>query len=319
MSFALETLDQHYDYVAEALGEGSVVPLLGAGANLCDPARHGWREGENLPDGGELSRYLAAKYHYPAEDAGDLLRVSQYAQAMRGDGTLYKSLHRVFAADYGYTVVHEFLARLPSLLEQAGGLRRHQLIVSTNYDDALEQALTAANEPFELVWYCPPDQRSQGTLMHKPPDGEPTPIERPNEYHLPVEGRTVILKIHGAVSRTAGVRDSYVISEDDYIRFMAETTLQELIPATLLATLLNSHILFLGYSLRDWNLRVILQQISAHRDRELDSWAIQKDVDDIDRALWDCRKVRLQEVALDSYVSELSKRISTPNDDQQAV
>jgi hypothetical protein len=305
-----ETLDEHYDYVAEALGEGAVVPLLGAGANLCEPGRQGWQPGENLPDGSELSRYLADKCRYPADDPGDLLRVAQYAQARRSEGTLYKYLHGVFAAHYDFTVVHQFLASLPALLERATGVRRHQLIVTTNYDDALEQALTAAKEPFELVWYRAPSQQSRGTLVHKPPDGEPRPIELANEYHLAVDDRTVVLKIHGAVSRSEGGRDSYVISEDDYIRFLAETTLGELIPATLLSTLLNSHILFLGYSLRDWNLRVILQQISAHRDRALDSWAVQKDVEDIDRMLWERRMVSLQEVSLESYVAELGKRMA---------
>lgn len=312
-----ETLDEHYDYVAEALGDGEVVPLLGAGANLCEPGRHGWQPGKNLPDGGELSRYLADKCRYPADDPSDLLRVSQYAQARRSERTLYKYLHGVFAARYEFTVIHQFLAGLPALLEQATGTRRHQLIVTTNYDDALEQALEAAKEPFELFWYRAPSQQARGMLVHKPPDSEPRQIERANEYHLSVEDRTVVLKIHGAVSRDEEGHDSYVISEDDYIRFLAETSLGELIPATLLATLLNSHILFLGYSLRDWNLRVILQQIAAHRDRTLDSWAVQREVEDIDRMLWERRLVSLHEVPLETYVAELAKRIATVDDEHQ--
>jgi len=309
MSTIPETLDEHYGYVAEALSRGRVVPLLGAGANLCDPARRGWRMGQNLPAGTELSEYIADAYTYPGSDRDDLLRVSQYAQAKRGDGTLYDYLREVFAADYGYTVVHDFLARLPALLEASGSTRRYQLIVTTNYDDALEQALVAAGEPFEVVWYSTHHRSSQGRFMHKPYEGEPRVIERPNEYHLPVEDRTVILKIHGAVSRANDRDDSYMISEDDYIEFLTHSTLQDLIPATLLAKLFTSHILFLGYSLQDWNLRVVLQQIATQRDLSRDSWAIQKDVQDVDRALWDCRSVRLHEVSLDSYVGELSKRM----------
>jgi SIR2-like domain len=309
MSPLAETLAEHYDYVAAALSYGAVVPLLGAGANLCDPARQGWELGRNLPSGGELSRYLVNHCGYPGGDTNDLLRVSQYAEAKRGDGTLYDALHVVFTASYGYTVVHEFLAGLPRQLAAAGNARPYQLIVTTNYDDALEQALTSAGEPFDLIWYAATGPHA-GKFMHKPPGEEPRPIKRPNEYRLSVEDRTVILKIHGAVSRADRSSDSYVISEDHYIRFLSNTNLNALVPKTLLATLLNSHFLFLGYSLRDWNLRVILHQIWTQREQSRDSWAIQREVDEIDSALWDARNVRLHNVGLDVYVGELSKRLA---------
>jgi hypothetical protein len=300
-----ETLDEHYRYVAEALRRGRVVPLLGAGANLCEPDRRGWQIGKNLPDGPELSQFIADMCTYPGDDRADLLRVAQYAQTKRGDGTLYDHLREVFAAGYGYTVVHEFLARLPGSLEASGVPRHHQLIVTTNYDDALEKALTAAGEPFDLVWYATHRLSPQGVFLHKPHGGEPREIERPNEYHLPVDDQTVILKIHGAVSRADDTFDSYVISEDDYIKFLTHTSLQELIPSTLLAKLFTSHILFLGYSLQDWNLRVILHQIATQRDLSRDSWAIQKRVHEVDRALWDCRDVHLHELDLEEYICEL--------------
>jgi hypothetical protein len=308
MSPLVETLAEHYDYVAEALSYGTVVPLLGAGANLCDPGREGWELGRNLPSGGELSQYLVQRYGYPGVDTNDLLRVSQYAEAKRGDGTLYDALHVVFTATYGYTVVHEFLAGLPGRLAAAGRPSPHQLIVTTNYDDALEQALTKAGEQFDLIWYSAVG-RYAGKFLHKPPDGEVRPIKRPNEYRLSIEDRTVILKIHGAVSRANRGSDSYVISEDHYIRFLSNTNLNNLLPKTLLATLVDSHFLFLGYSLRDWNLRVVLHQIWTEREQSRDSWAIQRDVDEIDSALWDARNVRLHNVALDVYVEELSKRL----------
>jgi hypothetical protein len=309
MSTVPETLEEHYGYVAEALQRGRVVPLLGAGVNLCEPGRSEWQLGKNLPGGSELSQFIAQMCTYPGEDDADLLRVSQYAQVKRGEGPLYDRLHDVFDARYGYTVVHDFLARLPGLLEASGGARCHQLIVTTNYDDALEQALHDAGEPFDVVWYSARELEPHGLFMHKPHGEPPRPIERPNEYHLPVEEKTVILKIHGAVSRTDETEDSYVISEDDYIKFLTHTSLQQLIPSTLLAKLFTSHILFLGYSLQDWNLRVILHQIATQRDLSRDSWAIQKQVEEVDKTLWDYRDVHLHEVALDAYVDGLRGRM----------
>lgn len=315
MSAVEETLEEHYRFVALSLKRGKVVPLLGAGVNLCEPGRSGWVPDKNLPDGSELSRFIAKECSYPGEDEADLLRVSQYAQVKLQEGLLYDALHEVFDAKYGFTVVHEFLARLPATLEAAGGRRRYQLIVTTNYDDALEQALSDAGEPFDLVWYkAHPsgagEAEQRGIFMHTPHGETARPIERPNEYHLPVDRRTVILKIHGAVSRADGDEDSYVISEDDYIKFLTHSSLQQLIPSTLLAKLFTSQILFLGYSLQDWNLRVILHQIATQRDLRRLSWAIQKQVKEVDRMLWDHRNVRLHEVALEEYVDELRKRMS---------
>lgn len=319
MSMFQEDIEQHFGNVADALREGTVVPLLGAGVNLCDPGRRRWEPGRNLPSGRELAEHLAEEYGYAGEDSDNLLRISQYAQDMRGDGTLRDKLHLVFDTSYEPTVVHRFLAGLPAELERSVGRRQHQLIVTTNYDDALEKAMTEAGEPFDLLWYSVADCRpgQPGRIWHKPPDGPAHPIKVSNEDPLSVAERTVILKIHGAVMRIESVKDvphksvkdSYVISEDHYIAFLTNTSLQRLIPPSLMEMLLESHFLFLGYSLQDWNLRVILHRIFTARDHARDSWAIQKEVHEMDRMLWGAREVNLHELGLDTYVKRLDEHV----------
>jgi hypothetical protein len=137
-------------------------------------------------------------------------------------------------------------------------------------------------------------------------------IERANEYGaLSLDVRPVILKVHGAVDRHARTyeNDSYVISEDHYIEYLSETRLTDLFPVTLLETLFTSHFLFLGYRLTDWNVRVILHQIWLEREHELDAWAIQRDVGEIDRVLWGKRGVHLLDVQLSDYVAALEARL----------
>jgi hypothetical protein len=100
-------------------------------------------------------------------------------------------------------------------------------------------------------------------------------VERPNEYRALRPGeRTVILKMHGAVDRTnpEATWDSYVITEDHYIEYLARTDLANLVPVTLAAKLRRSHFLFLGYSMRDWNLRVILHRIWGEQKLKYKSW-----------------------------------------------
>src|SRR3954453_4016010 len=156
-----QTMDQelkaHHRIVARRLKEGKVIPFLGAGANLCGrPADANWRNGRYLPSGAELASYLAESYAYPDDETLDLLRVSQYVQSVTGGRVLYDELHDVFARDYKPTSLHQLLAALPAALRAGraqGHGARQQLIVTTNYDDALEIAFTAAGEPFDLVTY----------------------------------------------------------------------------------------------------------------------------------------------------------------------
>ena len=77
--------------------------------------------------------------------------MAQYAQARlrhtEEEHRLRDSLHRIFRAHYGPTSVHRFLASVP---QRTG---THMLALTTNYDDALEQAFEAAGEPYSVVFY----------------------------------------------------------------------------------------------------------------------------------------------------------------------
>lgn len=294
--------------VVRTLTEGRVVPLLGAGVNRCGrPDGAAWGPGRYLPDGGELARHLAAYAAYPAPDPGDLVRVSQYFAVMLGAGPLYDELRELFDADYPPTPVHRFLAELPQRLRAQGLTESHQLIVTTNYDDALETAFRQAGEPFDLVAYVAVGEHA-GSFLHQPPEGDSVLIEVPNEYRsLALDRRTVILKLHGAVNRANAEQDSYVITEDHYIDYLTRTDLSGLLPVTLAAKVRRSHFLFMGYSLRDWNLRVILHRIWGEQRLRYRSWAVQLHPEEIDKRFWEARDVDIFDVGLEQYVAELSR------------
>src|SRR5919201_6837879 len=138
-----EDLSSHYLDVVDAIADGTVVPFLGAGANLCgrsDDAQFVAGKGEVLPSGGELAEHLAEKFRYPASDRYDLARVAQYVVVQRGSLPLYSELHDIFSPGYTPSPLHRFLAGIPALMRQKGSRRPYQLIVTTNYDDALETA-----------------------------------------------------------------------------------------------------------------------------------------------------------------------------------
>lgn len=329
----LEQSDPHFTTITKCILDGNLVPFLGAGANLCGrPQNAAWQQGQYLPSGGELAALLAGNYAFPKrelkimcpkckeevrvlEEAQDLLRIAQYVANYSGLGQLYDDLHKIFDAEYPPTPLHRFLATLPKCLEEIGYPHPGLLMVTTNYDDTLERAFRDAKQPIDVVTYVAAGEH-KGRFIHWPPEGEPKLITEPNAYTGLLEQRPVILKIHGAVSRTNKKNDSYVIGEDDYIAYLSYTTdLANVLPSSLLAKLKESHLLFLGYSLSDWNLRVILHRIWSEQAFDYTSWAIQLNPQRVDQKLWSKRNVEILDVNLEDYVNELQARINARLED----
>jgi hypothetical protein len=296
---------QHLDFVSTRLLAGKVIPFLGAGANLCGrPPTADWLQEHYLPTGGELAEYLAADYPNLRGDSRDLSRISQYVDLFGGgEAVLFEKLRCLFAGEYKSNALHHLLAAIPAALRARGAENPCQLIITTNYDDALERAFAAAGEPIDVVYYSAA-RNQPGRFLHVRPDGKRTPV--PKTYRgFALGERTVLLKIHGAVDREDELEDSYVITEDHYIDYVARTNVYNLIPAALMSRMGASHFLFLGYGMRDWNLRVILHHIWSQQTRTFASWAIQKNLDPVDAKFWERQNVELIDVPLEDWVEGL--------------
>ena len=283
--------DDHYDEVVRALLAGRLVPLLGTEVT-------------------EVAAHLARRFDYPSDGTPDLTRISQYVAVMEGAGPLYDELHELFSAEPEPSAVHRFLASLPPLLRGLG--LPHQLIVTTGYDLALEGAFLAAGEEFDVVSYVAAG-RNRGKFCHLPPGGGPTLIERPNTYatELSLDRRTVILRLHGGVDTTPERQwESFVVTEDDYIDYLTAADLSNVVPVALAAKLRRSHFLFLGYGMRDWNLRVILHRIWADQSVGYRGWAVQPEPSPLDCAFWRSRDVDVVAATLEEYVAGLERRVA---------
>ena len=72
----------------------------------------------------------------------------------------------------------------------------------------------------------------------------------------------MILKLHGGVDPgPERAWESFVVTEDDYIDYLPQSELAAAVPVGLAARLRRSHFLFLGYGMRDWNLRLVLNRL----------------------------------------------------------
>jgi hypothetical protein len=236
--------------------------------------------------------------------------VAQYVAVMKGSGPLYDELHELLDADLPPTPLHRFLASIPALLRE----RRlpPQVVVTTSYDTALEKAFEEAGEAVEVVTYLATG-RHRGRFCHIAPDGTGRLIEEPNTYatELSLDGNTVILKLHGQVERTSAREwESFVVTEDDYIDYLAQTEIAAAVPVSLAARLRRSHFLFLGYTMADWNLRVILHRLWGDQPLSYHSWAVQPQPKPLEREFWHRRDVDVLELPFDEYAGILGNYVA---------
>jgi DNA-binding SARP family transcriptional activator len=280
--------EENLKEVTRALLGGRLVPLLGS-------------------EVGELARGLAERFEFPAEEGVELTRVAQYVALMKGSGPLYDELHDLLAPRAVPTSIHGFFAALPPLLRERGA--PHQLIVTTSYDLALEQAFLDAGEEFDVVSYLAAG-RDRGKFCHFTPDGTVRVVDVPNTYatELELERRTVILKLHGSLDPgPERAWESFVITEDDYIDYLVPTDLAAAIPVGLAARLRRSHFLFLGYGMREWNLRLMLNRLWGGATVNYRSWAVAPALGPIERAFWRSRDVDVVDAPLEEYVDALAR------------
>jgi DNA-binding SARP family transcriptional activator len=277
-----EADDVHFEKVAEAALAGRLVPVLGADTAL-------------------LGEELATRFAYP-DDGRDLARVAQFVALTKGSGPLHDELRALLDATAGPTALHRCFASLPPLLRERG--LPHQLLVTTSYDLALEQALLEAGEQFDVVAYIAAG-RDRGRFCHRAPDGTTTVIDVPNTYatELSLAERTVVLKLHGGLEPD----DEVVVTEDDYICYLARGDVASAIPVALAAKLRRSHFLFLGYGMREWSLRLVLDRMWGGEVPSYRSWAVVPEGHPLERSFWQARDIDLLELPLPDYGAALAR------------
>ena len=326
------SVDPPYGVILDSLLSGYVVPVLGAGASLIGRPPVEWDDTSNFPPtGGELSRFLAASCAYPSAERRkleELAKVSSYYQDIGSRRLLRQRLRKVFVREYKPNCLHELLLNIER--------KQRLVVVVTNYDTLLEDALLAARlkaeteelrkRPFDVVVYPADDKSNRNSMLRWHWNGElleKQKPEHPNNLWID-ETTTVIFKMHGSVWKDSDLWDNFVITEEDYLDFMSRMINQTAVPKIIADYFRNKSFLFLGYSLQDWNMRVILRHLgrshaAGRRSRDsgapdsdeslMPSWAIQLKVEDDDEKLWKTRNVNLYEVDLQVFAETMHNRM----------
>ena len=295
-----------YRLIARSITGGSVVPFLGAGASqIGRTADQDFDESRAAfyPSTAELTELIARECEFPPAELSDsdLARVSSYSVWKGGRGGLKGTLRRALGPIEGQArrcdpgALHHFIANERDI----------SLIITTNYDTLIEDAFEQARRGYDLLVYPSGEPRhaDSARLYRWDPDehGAPAAQDSTPDFvsaqNLKLDfGRTIIFKMHGSL-RT----DSYVITEEDYLTFLNRMGSQGPIPQELLDHLQDKSLLFLGYSLTDWNLRLLLNSLEE-RDK---AWAIKHNVAEAEYVLWQKRNVDIFDMMIEEFVQKL--------------
>jgi hypothetical protein len=304
----MRELEPPYRAIWNLLQRGRVIPVLGAGASLGERGERVWdpKRPDCLPTAAELGRYLAGEASFPSDESTrDLAKVAQYYSVVLGRPVLRQELHGIFAGQFAHGSIHRLLAEVPAPL----------LVITTNYDDLIEQAFRERGREFDLVIYPTDNVEEWGASVAHWAHGATAPdYVSPKRLRIDLAQRTVVFKMHGTIDRADAEREAYVITEDDYSDFLVRMAKQTAIPAIFAEHFRMRHFLFLGYSLNDWNFRVILSRIERDLPRssqqELPAWSIQFRPSPLEQALWARRQVNIYDMPITDFAARL--RQATP-------
>jgi NAD-dependent SIR2 family protein deacetylase len=275
--------------IARRLKAGTIVPFFGAGASVAC----------GMPSARTLAERLVTRARFPDERGrDDLALVASYLVQTEDSLTLREELRQALSVPASPGQIHRCLAdpRLDAL----------RLFVTTNYDDLVERALEA-RRPWVVV-----DRGESGNVWCRAHGAEWQQVEAKTlrEALRPDPARPIVLKLHGSLDRDDCGNDSFLITEEHYVDFLGRTEGAQ-IPQMLAAAMRERSFLFLGYGLRDWNVRVLLRKLAQARARteKIRSWAVVRQPGHAERELWRAQNVEMHDIDLDAFVAGLEPHL----------
>jgi len=236
--------DNEWQLIVKNIKREQCIPFLGAGASL------GFEKNAGLPTAGQLAQMLADECGYSGSDKTDFFRVSQYYVMARDPHDLQCVIRdKLSVPGVKPGIIHNVLASLP-----------FRYILTTNFDDLMEKAFVNAEKfPNEEIY------RVRGNTSEL----KPATIKEP-----------IVYKLHGSIKEIS----TMITTEDNVIDFLAAILMSEPpLPSEIKSLFTNSSILFIGYGLKDWNIRVMLRALRESGNQSKSSrssFAIQRCPDD---------------------------------------
>lgn len=205
--------------LAEDLAAGRIIPYLG-------PEVLGLAPDTAVPSSPEtLVELITAKVTVPHKIRKNLTAASQYIENFKHRKTLVGLLQEAFKSQPKPTLLHDFLADIPSL----------PLIVDAWYDATMAAAL-AARSDFGQVQGVSRAEHFTDWVHYFRADGTKAEAEEAAGW------TTLLYKPLGSIAPVS----NFIISDSDYVEVLTEIDIQTPIPARVKEIRTGRHFLFLG-------------------------------------------------------------------------
>jgi predicted RNase H-like HicB family nuclease len=264
--------DAKLKFIADKVAKHQCILFLGSGIHV-PPApgntQYNYNAEKAPPIGSQLSKYLAQKAAYPGQDWWNLQRVAQHFESKFGRFVLVEEIGNAVHTDREPSPILRMLSDLG-----------FPIVITTNYDNLYEQDLAQKTVSVYSNTKCK-------TL-------DCLPVPDPNNPY--------VLKIHGDISKPASI----VITDEDYIQFvlrMGDKPPYHPFGNNVLAHLMKWPTLFIGYSLMDYNLRLLFKTLRWKLDAAQipPTYSVDKKPDYLIRDVWENQRRYISFIVLNLW------------------
>lgn len=249
--------------VLKSIERGRCILFVGAGVSY----------EAGLPTSSKLATMLADDVGYPNTFPHDLIDISQYYEAKLGRAVLINRLQEILQKPTQPSETHKLIAALG---------RKFRLIITTNYDSLLENALADIGYPFYIV------------------------TEAADLANAPVETEIpTLIKIHGDIDA-----NNIILTRDDYYRYL-DKSFRSTLGAVLKAQLATGTFLFVGYSLRDYNFVALFESVRKELgDYMPKGFAVMPSPDPVETRIWLKRGVDIIDSTARAFFKQISRSLA---------
>jgi hypothetical protein len=244
----------------EQIQKGNVVLFCGAGISM-GPG--------GLPSAWQLTQGLAERAELGDVGGMDLPEVAQAYELKLGYQSLVQYvINRIDDPKYSPLRPHQLIAALP-----------FNKIITTNWDNLLEEALRQALKPFVKV-------------------------VRDSDIAFADEEKVLLIKLHGSVEQ----KDTLVITGDDYYDVFYRLPEIAKVVGAYFAT---RTILFLGFGLADEDFRRLYHEVVRHLGRhKRRAYAVQLHPGDLVVKYWEHKNVQVIGCDATEFLEEVERRLT---------
>ena len=275
-------VDENLKLIFNVIESGKCLPFIGAGACTSFVGRDG-KSVAGLPTGRSLSKKLAERCGYSNGKDDDLLKVAEYfVYSHSGSRDEMNSLiQKEIQIGCEPRPIHTVLAQLPQI----------KIVFTTNYDDLFEIAMRNYR-PRRSIHFHDPTNLETAKFRHS--------------YEIE-DGEIILYKMHGSIEHPY----SLTITESDYIHYLTYLKDKDRgIPDFFSYQIPDKTLLFLGYSLQDWNFKVLWEGIIARYDifeRLKTSYALMKNPSPSDLKYWSRKNIDIIDMDLTDFAIKLAE------------